>query len=283
MNPEAPLCRYGTILVHVDADIETSSRLKAAFCLGARFGARVIGLGAVAWDSDADFVAPVLAGETLERLRQDVDDDLAVAEAAFRTAAKGYAFPTIWRTDTDYPKSAMARQSCAADLIVASPGRGLHDRRRFPSTVDLVMESGVPVIVVPPGEEPLQPRTVVVGWKNTRETRRAVSDALPLLQIAERVHIVQICDDRDHGAALCEMDDVVRRLARHGVVAEPATWPPLALGPSVAEDLMCWAQSHVADTMVVGAYGHSRAKQWVFGGVTTELLANVPRRILFSR
>jgi nucleotide-binding universal stress UspA family protein len=272
---------YKTILVHTGVDPETPNRLKVALALGARFGAAVMGVGAIAWDPYVDPTLGYVDGETIALLRNEVDEDIAAAEVAFRTACAGYLHPVIWRSLVEYPAQAMTTLSRCADLIVASrPQKGFGDRR-LPSPAELVMESGLPVVLVPPGRDSLQPRTVVVGWKNTREARRAVSDALPLLKSADRVHLVQIAEADDAAAVTASLQDVVDRLARHGIEAEASTPPQLKLSPT--EELMGIAQSQSADLLVLGAYGHSRAREWAFGGVTADLLDGAPVPILFSR
>jgi nucleotide-binding universal stress UspA family protein len=270
---------YKTILVHVGVDPETPTRLKAALVLGARFGSTIVGVGAIVWDPYIDPGLGYVDGETIQILREDVDAAIANCETIFRAACADYAHPVIWRSSTEYPGQAMAEFSRGADLIVASQPQKGFDARHLPSPADLVMNSGLPVIVTPPGDRSVQPRTVVIGWKNTREAKRAISDALPLLKLAERVFIVQVAEA---GAREAEagLKDVVDRLERHGVKAEGATAPQLKL--SAAEELMEIAARHSADLVVLGAYGHSRLREWAFGGVTGDLLARAPRRILFS-
>jgi nucleotide-binding universal stress UspA family protein len=143
------------------------------------------------------------------------------------------------------------------------------------------MQSGLPVLLAPPGQEDRQPRKILIGWKNTRETRRAVSDALPLLKIAEKVVVAHVCDDSETAAAEAELEDVGRRLERHGVETRLATYP--RLGRDADEDLMALAYGHGADTVVAGAYGRSRMREWAFGGVTRNLLQRPEKRVLFSR
>jgi nucleotide-binding universal stress UspA family protein len=142
------------------------------------------------------------------------------------------------------------------------------------------MESGSPVLLVPPGQDNVHLGTIVVGWKNTREARRAISSAMPLLKAADRVLVVQICEDGQEFPAERELEDVVGRLDRQGVVAEWESFPKS--GIDAGEDLMQVAMSWAADLLVLGAYGHSRAREWAFGGVTRDLLAVCAKPILFS-
>jgi nucleotide-binding universal stress UspA family protein len=272
---------YRSILVHAGTDPEAAFRLQAALTFGSRFAAQVTGLGALAWEPYADPGVAALDGEVLEWLRRDVAEGLVAAETAFRAGVAHYPHPTRWRVQVADPAGAMARASCGADLVVASPGRGQRDGRWFPDVADLVMACGAPVLLVPRGAEQVQPRCVVIGWKNTRESRRAVSDALPLLRIAERVHLVSVWEREGAEPETEELEDVLRRLAAQGVKAEAETWPLICA--SVAEELLSWSRCHQADTLVVGAYGRSRRREWFLGGVTDDLLRQDRIRVLFGR
>ena len=119
----------------------------------------------------------------------------------------------------------------------------------------------------------------VVGWKDTRETRRAAFDALPLLKKAAHVAVVEIAAEEELAAAGTHLDDVVGWLKRHGVVVVSLA------APSTGDDatqLNAIAEEHGADVIVAGAYGHSRLREWVLGGVTRDLLLRADRCSLVS-
>ncbi|HTI66304.1 MAG TPA: universal stress protein [Caulobacteraceae bacterium] len=273
---------YKTILVHAGVDSDADSRLQAAFALGERFGATIVGVGAFAWDPYVDPTLGYADGETIMALRGLVDSDIAAAEAKFKRAAKDYKHPIVWRGLVDYPAKAMNALACGADLIIASRVPAKTDDRRFASPTDLIMGSGLPVLLFPAGHSQIRGGKVLVGWKNTRETRRAVSDALPLLQAADHVHLVQVAEhDAVGGQAQAGLDDLVERLARHQVFAEASIAPQI--GESVVDDLMDVARSRECGLVVLGAYGHSRLREWALGGVTAYLLDAGDRPILFSR
>ncbi|MEI9924279.1 MAG: universal stress protein [Bradyrhizobium sp.] len=110
---------------------------------------------------------------------------------------------------------------------------------------------------------------VVIGWKDTRETRRAVFDALPLLKRAAHVAVVEICAEEDIAAARTRVEDVVGWLKWHGIAAE--SHPSRSTGDD-ASLLHAIAQEQGANMVVAGAYGHSRVREWVLGGMTRDLL-----------
>jgi nucleotide-binding universal stress UspA family protein len=121
---------------------------------------------------------------------------------------------------------------------------------------------------------------IVIGWKDTREARRVVRDALPFLHDATRVTIVEICASGEESAAHGRMDDVARYLNRHHITGGPRVI--LHRDGSPAALLIQLAQDEGADLLVTGAYGHSHLGEWIFGGVTHDLLATSPICCLMS-
>jgi nucleotide-binding universal stress UspA family protein len=121
---------------------------------------------------------------------------------------------------------------------------------------------------------------VVVAWKDTREARRAVLDAIPFLRAAKRVSVVEVCTRDEKQYALARIDDVVRYLARHKITADPR--PILHSDRSDANHLFQFAVDEGADLLVAGAFGHSRLGEWIFGGMTREILASCPVCCLLS-
>lgn len=172
--------------------------------------------------------------------------------------------------------SIICEQARVADLIVAARPR--RDEKAFgPMTIDggdLVMTVGRPVLFVPPEIDHLSAKRVIVGWKDTRECRRAVWDALPFLEAANEVMVAAIGADNRAGK------DVAGYLGSHGVEAL-ALNETKAVG-SVGDELVRLAEQEGADLIVCGAYGHSRSREWVFGGVTHDLLDHSPLCCLMS-
>src|SRR5262249_41476521 len=120
----------------------------------------------------------------------------------------------------------------------------------------------------------------VVAWKDTRESRRAVRDALPFLQEAKEVVLVEVGEHESQSQAKKNLADVAAYLVRHQVVVAAEVWrrPP----GLVAAELLRVVQEEKEDLIVAGGYGHSRLGEWIFGGVTRELLAASPVCCLLS-
>jgi nucleotide-binding universal stress UspA family protein len=125
-------------------------------------------------------------------------------------------------------------------------------------------------------------RRVVVAWKDTREARRAVQDALPLLHRAETIVIAEVCERSDDvGPSQARLRDVAEYLARHHVAAAVAERVRPVDGTAL-NSLLRLAQDESADLIVAGAYGHTRLGEWIFGGMTQGLLAKSHVCCLFS-
>jgi nucleotide-binding universal stress UspA family protein len=182
------------------------------------------------------------------------------------------------------PPRAMARQARYADLcVMATPRRDADDgavARAFFSA--LLFESGRPILAIPahhPIELPI--RHVVVAWKPTRESTRALHDALPLLGAATSVDVVTV--DPDVGDMAHGEDpgvDIATHLARHDLRVNVVTLP--RSGQDVSTVLLRHAAGSNAQLLVAGGYGHSRLREWALGGTTRELLQAMHLPVLFS-
>lgn len=160
-----------------------------------------------------------------------------------------------------------------ADASVAAIARGFFSA--------LLFESGRPVLVVPAHhliELPI--RHVVVAWQPTRESTRALHDAMPILAEATSVDVLivdPLMGDAGHGAE--PGIDIATHLARHGLKVNAVRVPG---GETVASTLLRHARDSNAQLLVAGGYGHSRLREWFLGGTTRELLDTLHLPILFS-
>jgi nucleotide-binding universal stress UspA family protein len=260
---------FSTLMVHLDLEHPNDARLQIAGDLAENFNAKMIGITA------ANPQPPYYAGGSVARgfveherieLKQRIDE----AEARFRAAVGGRARELEWRSALERPNDFLAREARAADLIIAGSDREgvLVDRLRQLDASDLVMVAGRPLFLVPPEVEYLKLDKVLVAWKDTREARRAVVDALPLLHKAKDVTVVEIVEgDASRPAAQERINDVVAWLKRHNILA----FPKVMHAANEAEQIdRIWKTE--ADLVVAGAYGHTRLREWVFGGVTRNLI-----------
>jgi nucleotide-binding universal stress UspA family protein len=263
---------YKTLMVHLDLGTANDDLLSVTSELAARCHARVIGIAACQ-PMPLDYGDGIMSGDLMQVDRAETDTEVRHAEAAFYSALAGKASATEFRSRVSLTLLAdyIAEQSRSADLIITAPGRKAADVE--PSwhvdVGDLVLRAGRPVMIVPPGVGTLDLAGIVVGWKDTREARRAIQDALPLLQMAEHVTVVEIATPDEIKAAGESLRDVAGWLQRHGIAAKHRA---IASAGDDAAQLHAAAADDGAGLLVAGAYGHSRIREWVFGGVSRDLL-----------
>jgi nucleotide-binding universal stress UspA family protein len=273
---------YKTVMVALAVGQPNDGRLEIAAELAERFGARLIGIAA------AEFSPPLyfMEGQPAQRLVDQgwtaVKNRVKDLEGEFRAAMQNRGLEVEWRCAEDFPTRFVVRQARACDiLVVGEAARGaLSDRFAQVNPSDLVMQVGRPLLVVPETCNWLDLRSVLVAWKDTAEARRAVSDALPLLQKSTEVTLVEIVEhEGDRTAALLRVGDVTAWLARHGVVASQHV--PEQRGDAAAQ-LERIASELGAGVVIAGAYGHSRLSEWILGGVTRRLVNPSNRCSLLS-
>jgi nucleotide-binding universal stress UspA family protein len=269
-----------TVLVHAQAGSSGEARLQTAVSLARKFDATVFGLAAeMIPPLGASDPTGVMDGAWYIEMRQQVQRDLELARTAFQQATSGVKNDFAWIQDM--PADAIARASRAADLIVAG-GCPLpeEDRYRACAAAEVMLRSGRPVLVAPPQGGAVGAEAVVVAWKDTREARRALADALPFLVRAETVVVLEVCGKDETADAELRTKSVLAGLQRHGVNGHARV--VTAAPERVAGELNIAAEAIGADLIVAGGYGHTRLGEWFFGGVTRDLLHQTGRFVLLS-
>jgi nucleotide-binding universal stress UspA family protein len=269
---------YATIMVCVDFDAAPENRVRLAAGLADRFGAALIGAAsyfpAPPFISGGIAIAPLV---TQENLKQEIA--LGRQEDRFREIVAGARCQIEWRSSIGPADEFLARQARAADLIVVGGETSAgHPYASFDAGA-LLMNAGRPVLMVPNNLERLLADRVAVAWKDTREARRALADSLPFVKVAEKTFVVEVCEQREADSARRSVSDVVNYLVRHGI--RTAVGLVLHEG-GVTDELLRFVRTEQIDLVVAGAYGRSRLGEWVFGGVTRDLLRKSPICCLFS-
>ena len=264
---------YASILTHFAAEPEAETRLALAADLANQFDAALIGIGAEFFEPPA--IAQSVGyvdGETLVAEARAVQEDLRRAKARFLEIGKTVRAGSDWRAGVGLPWELVAEEARAADLIVCGQNRsdrwGLHNHA---NPGDVLMLAGRPILIVPPELTRLDASSILVAWKDTRESRRAVLDAMPFLKRAKQVLVAEVCERADEADARSRTADVAEYLGRHGVKSTTAVRECGHGQPSTA--LLQMAQMQDAGLIVAGGYGHARLREWAFGGVTRDLLA----------
>ncbi|RWK65671.1 universal stress protein [Mesorhizobium sp.] len=185
--------------------------------------------------------------------------------------------------DTTWADEIIGRRARYADLAILGPDLLASHILKDKVIEGVLFSSGRPLLLVPEGSRPtLKPKRVLVAWDARLESSRALRESLDLLIGAEDVHIAIIDpveDEYHHGAE--PGADAAAFLARHGVKVTVDRLP--SSNHSVADVLRRHAVDTAADLMVMGAYGHSRLRERIFGGVTKSMLENPSLPIMMAR
>ena len=208
---------YSSLLVHVDVDGELGGRVQLAAGLADRFHSHLIGIAS--WMAWPPFIVAGLPVNPTVESYEEMRAVLSRREKEFRDCVGVGRSQVEWRSSLDFPTEFVARGARAADLVIVGRDRKSCDPYRSTDPGALVLRTGRPVLVVPPSTRSLVASRVVVAWKDTRETRRAVQDALPFLLGAKEVLVVEVTETGNVEDSMHRLKDVGRYLSRHGVTA----------------------------------------------------------------
>ena len=273
---------YKTIMVSLALDRPNDACLAVAGDIAERFGAQLIGIAASDIRPPLYFADGGAAQKLLDDEAAATRTRLSELEAEFRASVEKRAKSVEWRSAQTLPVPYILQQARRADLlVVGARSETIVDPCAAADPSDLVMQAGRPLIVVPPTVEWLDFRSVLVAWKDVREARRAVFDALPILAAAKDVTIVEIAEQGTPRAdALSHVADVASWLQGHGIKA--GTFVPESEA-GVVEQLDRIAADVGAGAVIAGAYGHSRFREWILSGVTRHLATESRRCAFLSR
>jgi nucleotide-binding universal stress UspA family protein len=266
---------FKDLMVHLDGTDEDEVRLAHAESIAARFEAHLTGLCinpipeyGSAFAGEPGFVVADTVIQLEERARTEGEVVLARLKDRFARIDVPNEVRSILDFASDVPKLA-ASEARWADLFVASApyrnGNSFVGDRIFEA---VLFGAGHSIYVVPPGCKVRRDlRNVIVAWQDTRESARGVAEALPFLRASTHTRIVTVDAEGDRGEAAI---DIAGHLDRHGVNVEITAID--AGEKTVAEVLIDEARKMSADLIVMGAYGHSRFREWILGGATREML-----------
>jgi nucleotide-binding universal stress UspA family protein len=255
---------YKDILVYLDATKDTTNRLRLAVELAKTHDARLIGVDA----SDESALTGAVGDRALD-VRPAFE--AAVKDAGLAGHYIGADAEPALRSDFDR----------CVDLIVASRLEG--DARKLvreEASDRVLIEAGGPILVLPQDwiYGPLG-KNVVIAWNASREAARAIHDAMPLLEKANKVTIFSF-SQRAH-AFKASAERLADHLARHGVTARKSDWTDTG-DVSALEALFASLDTQDADLIVAGAFSHSRLFEYLFGGVSHDLLRQPTAPVFMS-
>jgi nucleotide-binding universal stress UspA family protein len=265
-----------SVLLHLDGSARCMQRIRVARHVAETFDAEVTAFYGVT-PPFMRYPFAMEGGPAAVSIMSDLAEDARnKAHDIFLTASAG-APRLSWSESTSDALSAFARRALYADLMIL----GQHDARdpaagELPAdfVTRLLIDTGRPALVLPYAGTPAPiGRIALVAWKETREAARAVSAALPWLCGAEEVHVV--CHGDEPEAPLQALDSYLKA---RGVTARLHRGGPEQAG--VGESLLSQAADLGADLLVMGCYGHSRAREWALGGATRSILQSMTVPVL---
>ena len=270
---------YKDIVVHLGVDNRSTARLDAAIELAELNEGRVTGVYVSSKRSIPGFIRCETPPEALKRLdtgerRLAEEAERQFAERTARTQA-----PCEWRLVKGDPVAAVTTSAHYADITIVGQTDPDDGRSASGLADGVVLGGGGPVLVWPyVGLCQVIAATVLLAWNGTREAKRALADALPLLQQARKVIVFGVDrDDRTHipGA------DVSTHLAHHGARAE-VRHTRTSLGIGTGDTLLSEIGDRGIGLLVMGGYGHHRLRERLFGGVTRDILREMTVPVLMS-
>ena len=266
------------LLVHIDDTKWCKQRVYDAVNLAERNDAHLSGIYirhipvvSVYSDTAAATVYAELERQGVERAEE--------AESKFNQWTHSWRTKSSWRAEVGDPAGIVAKHAAHHDIVVLGQRDSNRDPSISPEIVDRVaIESGRPILVIPNhGAKKSIGKRILVAWNGKKEAVRAVHDALPFLIEADAVEVASINSNRDTDIPCL---DITEHLSRHGVQVEGGNAETKS--HHTGEAILYLAQNFGADLIVMGAYGHSRLREYILGGATRHILEKSKVPLLLS-
>ena len=267
-----------TILLHLADDPRNGARLASAINFAERHDAHLIGLYTIAPLVVPGYVGAELPAQVYADYENDAEAKAQETEAAFNDATKKAGLSAEWRLDRGFARDVLTAQAYYADLVIVGQTMTSHDLPRGAEGLpgDLALASGRPVLTIPGvGNYQDIGKKILLAWNGSREAARATADAMPLLEKADEI-LVLTANLKNAAPSM----DIATHLARHGLKVETKTVHIDNLG--IGDIIINAAGDNGCDLIVMGAYGHSRLNEMVFGGATRHVLQHMMVPIMMS-
>ena len=281
------------VLVHVDLGEPGFARLRLAAGLAARHQARLVALHVRELSLSQQRRLRVselglVPSADVEALHREIDRELEEGEAPLRSlleaVRRDHGIEVAYRSVDGHAAELVIQQARTADLTIIGHDltMGEHQPDEYSFAESMLFASGRPMLLVPPRAEASKPLggCIAIAWNGSRPAARALADAIPLIERAERVVVLSAEPDRPGVRPPSLIEPVLAHLRCHAGAVESHALQ--ARHRDVAEMLQAEALALGADMLVAGAYGHARLWEKMLGGVTRDLLADLRLPILMS-
>ncbi|MFG0229052.1 universal stress protein [Achromobacter sp. 413638] len=276
---------YRRISVHLDQGFDCKRRTQAAIGLAKRHQAELVGIYATSAPPQYYYGESVLMSRALNVMKDLQAQGRDSVQNAFLAAASQADIPAQVRSDDTSPSASVALHGRVSDLIIVSQlnrddVEAAHENEFVEQTL---LTAGRPVLVVPSsGHFPVIGERVLYCWDGSRESARALADAAPVLRMAD--HLVVLTMDEGaatRGAGSASFDDLASYCEAQGM-PRPEHVRRDIKGVGVGSTILNAAADYSADLIVMGAYGHSKLREWAMGGATASILKTMTVPIMFS-
>ncbi len=272
------------ILVLVDASDASQQRVEVAVNYAEKLGAHLTGLFITPDVNVPGFFEKSLFLEALKKHQADLSAHSDQLKDQFMQATSGLAAGSDWVWEQGSFDEIVIGYSRGADMTMIGQYDPDHAEGMNPDNPDqIILRSGRPILVIPYVKVPasIPAKKAVVAWDGSREATRALHDAIPLLQQAKKVELFTVAEPKSAAAQYAKLDLVIAHLQRYGIAAQgdQLTRGDLDIGDMLLNHIVDIG----ADMLVAGAYGHSRLREVVLGGVTRSLLSYCSVPVLMSR
>lgn len=249
--------------------------LEAAITLAKNFAARIECLHV---RLDTESALALMTRESSWKIEREEGQLSQKARAVFEEARKRHDLPSDdvgaalkgvavkWHEVEEFPLPEAVYHGRMNDLVAVA-----RDPRLLPERVaEIVMRTGRPVLVAPAKPSLTIGETIAVAWKDTPESARALTAAMPFLLKSKKVLLMAVQEDPESERDIRQsLEELRARLGLHGINAEILILTEVPV--STSETMLTAAYNHGCDLLVMGAYGHSRLREYVFGGVTQDM------------
>jgi nucleotide-binding universal stress UspA family protein len=228
--------------------------------------------------SDAFIDIPALVASEMKKSSEVAVELLAVFEASAKKAGVFQESLTKTCFSSEAP-NLLVREARLRDLTIVPAVLEGHNYRWYAESI--IFGSGRPVVILPPRGRTAELDTIAIAWDGSRPAARAVADALPILERASEVRVLTVLNEKELSSELeSPGTELSNYLERRGIAAKPESID--AAGHPIGEVLGSYLTSNQADLLVMGAYGHSRVREFILGGATLSMLLTPPLPILLS-
>ncbi len=270
-----------TILVAASGGSANDGAVQTACRLAKRVGARLEGFHVKVDPAQiamlaADGVGMPIAGDWIDRLVEDADKLAEATRAKFAATVEQNGMSvaatpqaqasTSWHVEIGYAPILVARRARFFDLVVLGRSERVVDRPHSDTIEETLILSGRPVLLAPATAPATIGRRVALGWNGSAEAVRVMTAALPILEKADSVSTITVGDDAESDPL-----PLLDYLLAHGIAAQHRKVLPLrGVGPG--EQLLSEARELNSDLLIMGAYGHRRWRELLFGGATRQVV-----------